>query len=130
MPAAKNGSSDFVKEWKSTLRQAQEVGIKSRELNEAGISRRTFQRNKNRPDGPLETKATREIIDRLKPLIAIKAEALAEKGRRVARLAKQNRAELVWGAVVIGTAAAVAGGWLCFCDDFGFGLTSGLGLLT
>jgi hypothetical protein len=130
MPKTNGVSPSFKKQWNKAIRQITEAEISTRDLEAVGIDRRTFQRNKNRRDGPRETVATREIIERVKPLIAMKADKAAERAQRLLEIAKQledgKLAVDVAMAGVITTLAATSA-WLCFTRDFGFGLMSGLG---
>lgn len=131
MPKTIANPPSFAEEWERTIRQLEEAGITTRDLEAAGIGKRSYQRHKNRPGGPIESKRTRELLAVLKPIAALKlkraARAAQAKAERLKRILNEHGAGFVWGAVAIGTVAAVAGGWLCFSDDFGFALASGLG---
>jgi hypothetical protein len=124
--------SSFAEDWARTVRLAEEAKLTNKEIEAAiGLSERSYQRYKNQPGGPKESKRTREILAALKVTIPLKlrrkVKLAAAATAKLRRIAKDHSVGFVWGAVAIGTVAAVAGGWLCFCDDFGFGLMSGLG---
>lgn len=119
MPAPKNTSPVFVEEWNNTLQQLQAAEISTRDLEQAGIPRRTFQRHKNRPGGPLDTRATRHILKLIKPLIVSRAAEAGEKAKRLALLVKQNK--LVLEVTMAGAAtllvlhAGMHAAELCHC---------------